>query len=97
DRKVRALSSAPGHVCFSLTEDLHGCRTAVVRAVLSIRFDLCTGTVRSQPYCDRSKKRDELREAVAMARYGTMYVGTNLGAIDEVSACPPVSSYGSSF
>jgi len=27
-RRVRALASAPGHVCFSLTEDLHGCRTA---------------------------------------------------------------------
>ena len=27
DREVRALASAPGHVCFSLTEDLHGCRT----------------------------------------------------------------------
>ena len=26
DRKVRALMSAPGHVCFSLTGDLHGCR-----------------------------------------------------------------------
>jgi hypothetical protein len=25
-RKVRALASAPGHVCFPLTEDLHGCR-----------------------------------------------------------------------
>jgi len=25
-RKVRALASAPDHVCFSLTEDLHGCR-----------------------------------------------------------------------
>jgi len=24
DREMRALSSAPGHVCFSLTEDLHG-------------------------------------------------------------------------
>src|SRR5437870_9570179 len=24
-RKVRALPSAPGHPCFSLTEDLHGC------------------------------------------------------------------------
>src|ERR1700746_2787265 len=28
DRKVRALTSAPGHVCFSLTGDLHGCRSA---------------------------------------------------------------------
>lgn len=28
DREVRALASATGHVCFSLTEDLHGCRTA---------------------------------------------------------------------
>lgn len=28
DREVRALTSAPGHVCFSLTEDLHGCREA---------------------------------------------------------------------
>ena len=28
DREVRALASAPGHVCFSLTEDLHGCRSA---------------------------------------------------------------------
>ncbi len=27
-RKVRALASAPDHVCFSLTEDLHGCRWA---------------------------------------------------------------------
>jgi len=27
-KKVRALTSAPGHVCFSLTEDLHGCRTS---------------------------------------------------------------------
>ena len=27
DQKVHALTSAPGHVCFSLTEDLHGCRT----------------------------------------------------------------------
>jgi hypothetical protein len=27
DRKVRALASAPGHVCFYLTEDLHGCRS----------------------------------------------------------------------
>ena len=27
-RKVRALASAPDHVCFSLTEDLHGCRSA---------------------------------------------------------------------
>jgi hypothetical protein len=26
DPEVRALASAPGHVCFSLTEDLHGCR-----------------------------------------------------------------------
>ena len=26
DREVRALASALGHVCFSLTEDLHGCR-----------------------------------------------------------------------
>jgi hypothetical protein len=28
DPEVRALASAPGHVCFSLTEDLHGCRSA---------------------------------------------------------------------
>ena len=28
-KKVRALASAPGHVCFSLTEDLHGCRLDV--------------------------------------------------------------------
>ena len=28
-RKVRALPSAPGHPCFSLTEDLHGCRSAI--------------------------------------------------------------------
>jgi hypothetical protein len=26
--EVRALASAPGHVCFSLTEDVHGCRSA---------------------------------------------------------------------
>ena len=26
--EVCALASAPGHVCFSLTEDLHGCRSA---------------------------------------------------------------------
>jgi len=25
-RELRSLASAPGHVCFSLTEDLHGCR-----------------------------------------------------------------------
>jgi hypothetical protein len=30
DREVRALASAPDHVCFSLTEDLHGCRTCVL-------------------------------------------------------------------
>lgn len=35
DREARALASAPGHVCFPLTEDLHGCRTAV--AVLNLR------------------------------------------------------------
>ncbi len=29
DREVRALASAPGHVCFSLTEDLHGCRSVI--------------------------------------------------------------------
>src|SRR5438876_3524158 len=26
--KMRALPSAPGHPCFSLTEDLHGCRSS---------------------------------------------------------------------
>ena len=26
DREIRALPSAPEHPCFSLTEDLHGCR-----------------------------------------------------------------------
>jgi hypothetical protein len=26
--KLRALPSAPEHPCFSLTEDLHGCRSA---------------------------------------------------------------------
>jgi hypothetical protein len=31
-KKVRALASAPGHVCFSLTEDLHGCRSAARRS-----------------------------------------------------------------
>ena len=30
DRRVRALMTAPGHVCFSLTEDLHGCRSGVI-------------------------------------------------------------------
>ena len=30
DQKVRALASAPDHVCFSLTEDLHGCRSATL-------------------------------------------------------------------
>jgi len=30
DQEERALASAPGHVCFSLTEDLHGCRSGEV-------------------------------------------------------------------
>lgn len=29
--KLRALPGAPGHVCFSLTEDLHGCRSDELR------------------------------------------------------------------
>lgn len=29
DQEDRALASAPGHVCSSLTEDLHGCRTSL--------------------------------------------------------------------
>jgi hypothetical protein len=33
DQTVRALASAPGHVCFSLTEDLHGCRQAEIPVV----------------------------------------------------------------
>src|SRR5438270_4047927 len=32
DREVRALASAPGHVCFPLTEDLHGCRSVRLRS-----------------------------------------------------------------
>ena len=38
-RKVRALPSAPGHPCFSLTEDLHGCRSGE-HAQLPGRCDL---------------------------------------------------------
>ena len=34
DPEVRALASAPGHVCFFLTEDLQGCRS-VTRALVS--------------------------------------------------------------
>jgi hypothetical protein len=39
-RKVRALASAPGHVCFSLTEDLHGCRTPNGRRASALSMDL---------------------------------------------------------
>src|SRR5437868_9312762 len=45
DRKVRALSSAPGHVCFSLTEDLHGCRTSIVSNSFELSEDPCAGCV----------------------------------------------------
>jgi len=41
DQKVRALASAPGHVYFSLTEDLHGCRSARSRAVCWPSCDFC--------------------------------------------------------
>ena len=45
DREVRALTSAPGHVCFSLTEDLHGCRSAESRGDLVLVLVLCAGHV----------------------------------------------------
>jgi hypothetical protein len=35
-RKVRALASAPDHVCFSLTEDLHGCRSCR-KAIITVQ------------------------------------------------------------
>jgi hypothetical protein len=44
-RKVRALASAPGHVCFSLTEDLHGCRQAVDHSRSRPISRLCAGRV----------------------------------------------------
>lgn len=39
DPEVRALASAPGHVCFSLTEDLHGCRSATLCTLLAFGKD----------------------------------------------------------
>jgi hypothetical protein len=42
---VRALTSAPGHVCFSLTEDLHGCRSAESLTYPGFFGNLCAGDV----------------------------------------------------
>ena len=44
DREVRALASAPGHVCFSLTEDLHGCRSAD-RYLFEMSFRCCVHAI----------------------------------------------------
>ena len=41
DPEVRALASAPGHVCFSLTEDLHGCRKVDRCLIPDFPADLC--------------------------------------------------------
>src|SRR6266576_1592453 len=44
DGEVRALTSAPGHVCFSLTEDLHGCRSVAKATRTALRIPVkCQG------------------------------------------------------
>jgi len=46
DPEVRALASAPGHVCFSLTEDLHGCRQGVNLSFPTVALGYCVQRVR---------------------------------------------------
>jgi len=53
DRELRALASAPGHVCFSLTEDLHGCRSSSNAAILTVGIVLVCVMCVSPPFAQR--------------------------------------------
>ena len=63
DREVHALASAPGHVCFSLTRDLHGCRRGKnsdflvisITAVCGMWADLAQSRQRSTYFMDSRK------------------------------------------
>lgn len=48
DRQVHALESAPGHVCFSLTEDLHGCQLVKDSKLLTLPRCSCAFIVHGQ-------------------------------------------------
>jgi hypothetical protein len=43
--RIRMENLAPGHLCFPLTEDLHGCRSDVLQLLAEFMERLCATTV----------------------------------------------------
>ena len=61
DRKVRDLTSAPGHVCFSLRGDLHGCRSAVGPILRSIFVSVGVSQVCQPMPCVPTQRHQQMK------------------------------------
>jgi len=78
DREVRALTSAPGHVCFSLTEDLHGCRNSRDPSICPALPECCVRSVRLVPRRLQSGLSGRLLAEVSRgvgSRFYTFFIG----------------------
>ena len=85
DREVRALASAPGHVCFSLTEDLHDCRSAVGPILRRYCQQRCAASVPADAL--RGSSVIVLRSVVHKRIHSVQFVQRLVGEVEGENRC----------
>lgn len=88
DREVRALASAPGHVCFSLTEDLHGCRSAFLMfETADNEVPMCEMCAQLSPTRQRESHRGEFKHPVFFPVFTFAHLACCFSDIQRGAGC----------